>query len=244
MKYLFILSIFFISFSNVFAQDIDSVWIFNRAGVFYQSRLQVFGDVETINTTKIGDTTAALLSLSGKIEAEATQSAAIARDAATLRRRITELSRYSRNIGTIIGRNLLDSIAKKEPNLYTNGFWRINNTGIRFRRTATNWQWRADTATTWRTMTFLGSIVRLDNLNGYTTDLYRTSNTNKVYRNINNQYELRPISDTNRSRSASEPTQESDPQTSKTILLADGTVILDGKTYKYNSKGKTWKILK
>lgn len=241
---LFLIS--FLSFFGASAQEIDSTWLFNRTGQFFQARRVVFATgVENINIIPLGDTTQTVRAFADLLQGDALDFLRIAETALQSRRNVTEKVRYYRFLPSILGRNLLDTIAKDEPDLYQNGYWRINQTPIRFRRTATNFQYRADTSATWRQMTFLGSVIRLNDFNGYTTDLYRTGRTGKVYKSINNQYDLRPISDVS-SRIAAAPVQEEDtPPLRKTILLGDGRLILeDGKIYKYNLRKKTWDLIK
>ena len=235
----------FLSFFNASAQETDSSWILNRAGQFFQSRKVVFATgAETTTITPLGDTTKTVLSFTNQLENDALDFSRVAEYALQSRKNVTEKVRFYRFLPSILGRNLLDSIAKSEPALYTTGYWKINETPIRFRRTATNFQYRADTSQTWREMTFLVSVIRLNGFNGYTTDLYRTGRTGQKYKSINNQYYLRPISD-NSSRNAARPTSpEDEPTQQKTTLVADGTVIFEGKTYKYNSRKKTWEIKK
>jgi hypothetical protein len=242
--------LFLISFLSIScaasAQEIDSAWIFNRTGEFFQARKVVFATgAETTTIIPLGDTTNTVLSFTNQLENDALDFSRVAEYALQSRKNVTEKVRFYRFLPTILGRNLLDTIAKDEPDLYKTGHWRINQTPIRFRRTATNFQYRADTSATWRQMTFLGSVIRLNDFNGYTTDLYRTGRTGKVYKSINNQYDLRPISDVS-SRIAAAPVQEEDPPAlRKTILLGDGRLILeDGKIYKYNLRKKTWDLIK
>jgi hypothetical protein len=88
-------------------------------------------------------------------------------------------------------------------------------------------------------MTYLRSVIRLNNLNGYTTDLFKTGN-NQRYRNINNQYELRPVSDNSSSRNSIAPPPTESEEMLPPKLNPDGTVTISGTIMKYNSRKKKW----
>jgi hypothetical protein len=242
MKNILFLIAFFATFAGS-AQELDSSWIFYSNGQFFQARRVVFlTGAKRTSITPLGDTTQCVRYFTEQNTLEVDELLTFAEYGRISRKRISEKSRYYRFLPSILGRNLLDTIAKDEPDLYQNGYWRINQTPIRFRRTATNFQYRADTSATWRQMTFLGSVIRLNDFNGYTTDLYRTGRTGKVYKSINNQYDLRPISDNSSRTAARQTVPEDEPPQQKTTLVADGTVIFEGKTYRYNSRKKTWEI--
>lgn len=228
---------------NAQSIEVDSSFIINKNGVFYQNR-KIVDEIgnETMTSLVIGDSTKLFVYLKNSLDLDLFDYIRFASQSLTLRKLVSEKARYLRSAGNI-GALILDSIAKKEPSLYTNGYWKINDTGIRFRRTANNWQWRSDTTTQWREMTFFGSVIRLNGLNGYTTELYKIAESSKRFRSANSQFTLQPISSSSR-RTVIDPISEGDTEKQKTILVADGTVILNGKKYKYISKSKIWKELK
>lgn len=218
----------------------DSSWIENRNGIFFQARqTTTSAGVETTTVTPIGDTVTTTRTFVANIQNE---TARLANDANVVRQYraiVTELARFAREIPATINRTPLDSIAATEPNLYTVGFWDLNGTPIRFRRTAAGlYQYRADSTTTWRPMTFLGNVIRLNNFNGYTTDLYKVNG--RVYRTINSQYTLRPVTVT-APRSTQVAEAEAPPTPDSTAqLMPNGTVKIGADTYRWNTRSKKW----
>lgn len=221
----------------------DSSWLINRSGIFFQARQQVQPNgVETITFTPVGDTATTTRAFTTSIQQDAARLAGDAAIVSSYRATITDLIRLAQTLPSTLNRVPLDSIASQNSDLYTVGFWQVNNTGIRFRKTAAgNYQWRADTATVWRPFAFLGSIIRLNNFNGYTTDFFRVGQTNR-YRTINRQYALGPIAQAG-NRTAAAPVEvpeDEPPAPSAATLNANGTVTIGNTTFKFNSRTKTW----
>lgn len=229
----------------------DSSWIANRAGVFYQARYTVYSTGEESTTlTPLGDTAQTVTRFTDFFRSEAARLAGDANIVRGYRQTVTELLRLGRTLPGLLGKSPLDSLRNTEPNLLQTSQWQLsagaNSTGLRFRVTAAGaFQWRADTTTNWRSAGFIGDIVRLNSLNGYTTDFYRSG---KSWRTINGQYIIRPIASRSLTTDTDDdpepqPAPEPEPEP-KTVLNSDGTVSMpDGRKYKYNSRAKKWGTL-
>lgn len=225
----------------VSAQELtrDSSWLVNRSGIFFQARQQVQANgVETITFSPLGDTSITTRAFTTSIQSDAARIAGDAAIVSSYRATITYLIRFAQSLPATLNRVPLDSIASSNTNLYTVDFWTLNGTGIRFRKTAAgNYQWRSDTATVWRPFAYLGSIIRLNQYQGYTTDFYRVNNSN-TWRTINRQYAISP-----RGRNAAAPVdvpEDEPPAPSAATLNANGTVTIGSTTFKFNTRTKTW----
>jgi hypothetical protein len=246
MKHFYLFGLLALFAVSLAAQDTtvrDSSWIVNRAGVFFQARQTVTtAGVETTTVTPIGDTSTTTRVFVTNIQNEAARMAGDANIVRQYRAGVTELIRFAREISVTINRTPLDSIAASQTNLYTPDFWDINGLGIRFRRTAAGlYQWRSDTTTTWRPFAFLGGIMRLNSLNGYTTDLYRLPSGNQ-FRSVNNQYSIKPKSQVAQ-RTAAAPVEEPEtllPPRQYYTLNSNGTISTESGAWRWNARAKKW----
>jgi hypothetical protein len=225
--------------------QIDSSWIENRNGSFFQARKHLFPDGgEKLEVTLIGDTATTVSKFISNMRDEANRYAA---DAAIVRRyhaRITELIRFGKALPAVLYASPYDSIRNYQEDLYSTGVWKINNTGLRFRLTGAGvFQYRPDTTATWRPAGFLDGVIRLNNLNGYTTDFFRIEGKDK-WVTLNSQYAIGRfgIRSTNYIEPRSVETIEtSEPAlTNTTILLQSGVVQIGDKKYKWSTAKKEW----
>jgi len=219
----------------------DSSWIVNRNGVFYQVKYQVFNTgEETTNIIPIGDTTTTVNRFRENIKSAATTFASDAQIVSGYRLQITELIRFGRTLPALLGKSPLDSLRNDQKNLLDAG-WSVNGTGLRFRVTGAGaFQWKADTTTQWRAAAFVGSVIRLNSFNGYTTDFFR--NAKNRWTTISQQYTIRQPADVAaRLDSADLPEEQAaEPTAPTTELLPGGIVRVGEKEFKYNTKTKQW----
>ena len=223
----------------------DSSWIANRNGIFYQLRAVVYSNGEESTTAvPLGDTVQTVQKFRDNIRNAAATFATDAQIVSGYRLQITELIRFGRTLPGIIGKSPLDSLRADQQNLLVTSGWTLRtdgtSTGIRFRVTAQGaFQWKADTTTTWRAAAFLGGVIRVNSLNGYTTDFFR--NAKGRWTTISQQYTIRPPGDV-AARATDDIPEEPAPASDvpKTELLAGGKVRIGELLYMYNSKTKKW----
>lgn len=97
-----------------------------------------------------------------------------------IRRDMAEKVRALNALSSVLGTSPADSVRATKSDLLATTGWRIDATGFRFRRTAQGvFQWRADTATTWRAAAYLGGVIILNGLNGYNTHFYQRGNNGR-----------------------------------------------------------------
>ena len=231
------------------APVVDSSWIVNKAGQFYQANYKLFADGREATELKpYGDTATTANRFRENIQSVAATFANDAQIVSGYRSQVSELIRFAKTLPEIIGRNPLDTILKTQPNIFDNSGWTLSTggtqIGIRFRQTAQGtFQWRADTTTNWRSAAFLGSIIRLNSLNGYTSDFFKDSKGR--WKTINQQYTIKQPGDiAARMDSADLPEEALVPAPPQTELLTDGIVRIGEIQYKYNSKTKKWVVQK
>lgn len=225
---------------------VDSSWITNEGGDFYQARYQEYSTGDRVTTfTRIGDT---LTAFNRFQEAIVSQGNNLSADAAVVyehRARVTELIRFGKTLPSIIGKSPLDSIRKVEPTILDVSGWTIRtgnlSTGLRFRVTGAGiFQWKADTTATWRPAAFLGAVIRLNSLNGYTTDFFKSGNR---WRTVDGRYQIRKAGDSANRDLSPEDVPDSSKQPSGTELLDKGVVRIGEQKWKYNSSKKKWEQL-
>jgi hypothetical protein len=225
---------------------VDSTWISNKTGVFYQNKYVEYDNGEISTTvTPLGDTLTAFRNFREKFQTATQNMANDAQIVSDYRRQLTEMIRLLKYLDGVIGRNISDSLRSSQANLYAATGWKINNTAFRFRLTnAGVFQWKADSTSTWRPAAYLGNIIRLNSLNGYNTDFTKTPKGR--WETINRQYTIRPPGDnaaraTEDQEATAVPTPAPQPPTE---LLPNGTVRIGEIVYRYSTAKKQWVVKK
>ena len=226
----------------------DSSWIANKSGTFYQVRYQLYSTGESVTSElPLGDTITTFKLFRDQIKNVAATLASDAVIVSEHRQKVSELTRFARTLPGILKRNVLDSIQAEQSNLFQNSGWTIRagstSAAFRFRQTAQGvFQWKADSTTNWRAAAFLGSVIRLNGLNGQTVDFYK--NAKGRFITINGQYLIRQPGDvaarfTGDTPIESEPIPTPPPAPE---FLKNGTVRVGELIYKYNSRKKIWEV--
>lgn len=222
----------------------DSSWLVNNQGNFYQARLQEYSNGNSVQTlTFIGDTVTTATQFQNTLKSEAARLNQDANLIIGYRSTITEIIRFGKALPAVIGRSPYDSLRNAQPNLLATGYWGINTTGLRFRVTAQGaFQWKADSTSTWRPAAFIGDIIRLNSLEGWNTDFFRKPGTNRFV-SLNSRYVIRPIGSQQRDIDplANDGEEPEPPRQPAAKLNNDGSVTIDGKKFKYNTKTKVWR---
>lgn len=162
---------------------IDSTYITNVNGVFYESHLIEYEDgSQTCDRARLGDT---LQVFSTKMDNLRSTSASMASDirvTSAYTSRVTEMVRHANAIKTQFKRSPLDSIWKPVRGLMIDSVWNIKEGGVArkivFSQTAAGvTRYKIDTFTI-RQCKYLGDVMRLENYlnSGKNVDLYRFPN--------------------------------------------------------------------
>lgn len=226
------------------AQDVvrDSSWLIFRDNKFVQVRNQVFNNGgETIVFSPIGDTLATTNAFTQQIQTDATRLANDALVVSGYRQLIADIIRMGGNLPAMLARSPLDSIAATNVELYSANYWRVNySLGLMFRKSGANYEWSSDTSAVWRPFAYIGSVMRLTNFNGYTTDFFRVPNSN-AWRTVDQRFQITPRLRAG-SRAALTPIEvpEKEPPATDVTLNANGTVTIGQTTFRYNTRKKTW----
>ena len=234
----------FASFSQSKDLVSDSSWITNRAGIFYQVKIQIFSNgEETTTAIPIGDTATTTQKFRENIKSSAATFASDAQIVSAYRAQITELIRFGRTLPSILGKSPLDSIRAEQTDLLAVTGWNVRSinsvTGLRFRIAGTGvFQWKTDTTTIWRGAAFLGNVIRLTSFNGYTTDFFK--NSKGYWTTINQQYTIRSPFSTLEKTTLQPEIEQLQSDLPFTELLTGGRVRIGKVVYKYNTKAKKW----
>ena len=192
---------------------------------------------EKLEVTLIGDTATTVSKFTSNFRDEAKRYAADAAIVRDYRARITELIRFGKSLRGVLGASPYDSIRAFQPDLFGTGVWVVNNTPLRFRVTGSGaFQYRPDTTATWRPAGFLDGVVRLNNLNGYTTDFFRVGGNDR-WVTMNSQYYIRRVGSQLRIEAIDPP--ENAPAATA-ILLQSGVVQIGSKKYKWSTTKREW----
>lgn len=191
---------------------IDSIWITNSGGVFFENHINVYDNGETDGgySRRLGDTTTLVSTFSTKIEGRADGLATDALIVSGNGSKIKELIRQGGAIAALVGINPLQAIQNKYAPMLTDTAWQIkyysNSYPLVFTlNQAGTLRYKIDTFQT-RNATVMGKVIRLKNFQftGNSLDLYYE----KAFRyiSIDQAVLLKPEGAANKSRSISTPT--------------------------------------
>jgi len=147
---------------------IDSTWITNSNGRFFEKRLIRWDNGEDVlTTTNLGDTNMVALSFMSRFTAKSELWANEAQLASSHRREIGEIIRQSAHLNSIIGRNPLRLIADANKSVYLDSLNRIRDNRvvrpIKFTQQASGqMRYKVDTFAT-RNAFVIGNVIRLNN---------------------------------------------------------------------------------
>lgn len=228
----------------------DSTYIVRKDKAFVQRTVQLYdnGEVAQPAGVVVGDTAQAAQFYSQFFSSTGDRYASDIRIIQDYRRGINELLRFGKVVSTAIGVNPLDTLIRKEKNLLSTAYWQITSgataTGITFRVTnAGAFQWKADTSSAWRPAGFLGSILRLNNFQGFTHDFVKNAGGGQFV-SMSQQYRIRPIGPTRDLADLPDPEPLTPaPAELKPEFLSGGVVRYGELKYKYNTKTKKWETL-
>ena len=148
---------------------IDSTWIINSGGKFFEKHLVKWDNGEDILTTSnLGDTNTVALSFVSRFTSKANEWAQQAQQASSHRRQIGEIIRQSAYLNTTIGRNPLKMIADADKSVLLDSLNRIRELGstsktIKFTQLSNGqMRYKVDTFAT-RNAYVVGNVIRLSN---------------------------------------------------------------------------------
>lgn len=230
-------------------ETLDSTWISNTGGIFYQNRLITYLNGESTQTKKrLGDTSQVVSQYKTDFINTTQTWANDIEWTSTFTKRVSELIRQDQAMTTSIGKSPVKKIVESYKWM-TDSTFRIKDSSkqrpIRFTITPQGqMRYKIDTFQT-RSVTLLGNVMRLGNyLNGGSIDLYRFQDDRWRDAARSVQLYLESVGPQNRAKEA--PTNSNfadapvDMPAVMPVTYEGGLVHTSGTWLKYDNRKKKW----
>lgn len=192
---------------------LDSTWISNENGLFFENHITVFntGEEEGGYKRLLGDTVKVLDKFANRIEQAASRFANDATVIVQYPAKIRELIRQDADVEDMLSLSPIKTIQDKYSARFTDTTWQVRSGSdildiVFFVNGAGNLRYTLDTFPT-KTAILLGDIIRLNNYQDGTFDpiLYRIGDN--VFSSIDKSIILRMSGSGNKNRSAAQPVE-------------------------------------
>lgn len=229
---------------------IDSAWVTNQSGVFFETRLITRSNGESEQTVRrLGDTAQVLQLHTDRIRASSRTWAGDVETTSDYSRLLKEVIRQDAATKALLGLSPIEEILRPVAQAFIDSVYRIKIDGsvkaIKFSKTAQGvFRYKVDTFQT-RNVSFLGSAMRLTNwLNtGKSMDLYQFRNGNWYSCTKDVQMYLKSVGA--QARDVPDIAAFDEVMAPPSPILYDGGYAsLGGVWYKWSAAKKTWAVVK